>query len=189
MLLPKSEFFHYLLKSSIIDIFNPIMISMINSWYKDAKHHEESLRKIIIDNVELAKSNKHSSFVAFAKPYLTDKDIKLIESFQFEFVKKYTTNDKLHITKEDLFFCIFISVARFVYNNLYLLIDSDNNIKNIKRRQKLLKKISKAISKGIDKCLLQYFLFDEKETSNKKPSSLAKKIDKNILKNKFLGKK
>lgn len=173
-----SDLFHRIVRDAIVDVFSPIMVSIVNGWYTEANQDEEKLCKIILDNIELIKESKESSFVAHVKPHITKRDENLFENFYFSFIRKQNGARKVHLTKEDLFYHIFLSVARFVYNNTYLLMDSNDKTKNIKRRQKLLKKINKVIAKGIDRFFLIQFLPHEEEYVSDKVEETSSEVEK-----------
>lgn len=173
-----SDLFHRIVRDAIVDVFSPIMVSIVNGWYTEANQDEEKLCKIILDNIELIKESKESSFVAHVKPHITKRDENLFENFYFSFIRKQNGARKVHLTKEDLFYHIFLSVARFVYNNTYLLMDSNDKTKNIKRRQKLLKKINKVIAKGIDRFFLMQFLPHEEEYVSDKVEKTSDEVEK-----------
>lgn len=198
-MIPNFELYYKVIRSELFDIFYPIIIEIVNDWYKDGTNDADRIRRIVHDAALRVKNNKQSVFIAHVGNSISEKDIRIFQELQFEYVKYYSAGNRttqMKITKEDLFISIYITVARCIYKCADLLIDSNDMSENQRKREQANKLIKKCIKKGIDRCLLLSFLnkqideeINDKELNQEVIDAFKKKkaTDRISLKKRFLG--
>ena len=157
------SFFHEQFKNGLVEIYFPVLIKVINSYFNQVSETQE----FILAKDEFSKLQLFRQFIKIKVKDFRFEKVKehiknleysrdLLKSLNENYIKMNSIKDPETIIKSsesDIFTCIFIGVMRKVYTEIYHFRVCDDKIKMDKRKNKIYELIKKSIKKSIERCM------------------------------------